>query len=361
MLVDELVAWARVDLLAAYEVLCLVLYWSEHTAVRCVRDDSSALQAVAVRWDPAATRYPGRVSLHYAARNGEALERTCKLMPPENGCLVIAPNTEVHQRLLSLQPATRHPDEFFYMFTGAQPPDVRETVVQISAADAPSVGLRETWDWPSILGEPATERPIHCIVRDGRAIAVAAVSYPNALTEEVGGVWVEESWRRQGLGWAVVASATADILTRRPAAVYETGADNAASQRLAESVGYRRLGSILRIEYGGAQGPEATRGEETRRERGGCERLDEHLTGGTRSPATPPPAGAGHRRPCGRGVGWYRTRVSAPSSAAPHSTAGPPVCRPRSDPLAVPLAGSLQSLGPTHVSSVQRPGTAHRA
>jgi hypothetical protein len=40
MLVDELVAWAHADLLAAYRVLCLVLYWREHTVVQCVRDPS---------------------------------------------------------------------------------------------------------------------------------------------------------------------------------------------------------------------------------------------------------------------------------------------------------------------------------
>jgi hypothetical protein len=96
-------------------------------------------------------------------------------MPPGEGCLVIAPDTEAHQRLLSLQPVTRQPDEFFYTFTGAQLPDIPEAIVQISASDAPSVGLREPWDWPSILGDPATERPIHCVVKDGRAVAVAAV------------------------------------------------------------------------------------------------------------------------------------------------------------------------------------------
>ena len=264
MLVDELVAWARADLLAAYRVLCLVLSWREHTVVQCVRDRSSILEAVAMRWSPAA-RYPGPVRLHYAARSCEALAEACTLMPPGEGCLVIAPDTESHQRLLSLQPVTRQPDEFFYTFTGAQLPDIPEAIVQISASDAPSVGLREPWDWPSILGDPATEHPIHCVVKDGRAVAVAAVGYPTALTEEVRAVWVEESWRRQGLGRAVVASATADILARRPMAVYETSADNVASQRLADSLGYRRLGSFLTLEFGGPQGPEAARGKEARR------------------------------------------------------------------------------------------------
>jgi len=261
MLVDELVAWARADLLAAYRVLCLVLYWREHTAVQCVRDQSWSLQAVAMRWNPAA-RYPGPVRLHFAARSREALAEACTLMPPEVGCVVIAPNTEAHQCLLCLQPVTRQPDEFFYAFTGPQLPDIPEPIVQISASDAPSVGLREPWDWPSILGDPAAKRPIHCVVKDGRAVAVAAAGYPTALTEEVRGVWVEESWRRRGLGRAVVASATADILTRRPRAVYETSADNVPSQRLAESVGYSRLGNSLRLWFGGSQVPEAARGKE---------------------------------------------------------------------------------------------------
>lgn len=246
MLADELTTWARADLLAAYRVLCLVLYWPEHTVIRCVRDKRSGLQAVAMRWDPA-PRYPGPVRLHYAARSREALEEACALMPPEEGCYVIAPNTEAHQWLLTLQHVTRQPDEFFYTFTGVRPPDVPQAVVQVSATDAPSVGLREPWDWPSILGKPATERPIHCVVKDGRAIAVAAVGYPTALTEEVRAVWVHEPWRRQGLGRAVVASATADILARGRTAVYGAGADNVPSQRLAESVGYTRLGSYLTL------------------------------------------------------------------------------------------------------------------
>lgn len=177
-------------------------------------------------------------------------------MPPAEGCAVIAPNTEAHECLLALQPVTRQPDEFFYTFTGAQLPHISEPIVQIGASDAPSVGLREPWDWPSILGEPTTERPIHCILKDGRAVAVASAGYPTALTEEVRGVWVSEPWRRQGLGRAVVTSATADILARGRAPVYETSADNVPSQRLAESVGYARLGSWLRLVYGKSRGTE---------------------------------------------------------------------------------------------------------
>jgi len=253
MLVDELVAWARADLLAAYRPLCLVLYWREHTAVQCVHDQSSILQAVAMRWSPGA-RYPGPVRLHYAARSREAFADACTLMPPEEGCVVFAPNTEAHESLLALQPVRCQPDERFYVFTGAQLPHISESIVQISASDAPSVGLREPWDWPSILGEPATERPIHCVIKDGQAIAVAATGYPTALTEEVRAVWVADPWRRQGLGRAVVASATADILARGFTAVYETSADNVGSQGLAESLGYIPVGRYLRLEYGESRG-----------------------------------------------------------------------------------------------------------
>ena len=249
MLADELTTWARTDLLAAYRVLCLLLYWSDQTAVRCVRDEESNLQAVAMRWDPA-TRYPGPVRFHYASRAGEALEEALSLLPPEPGCVIVAANTDAHQSLLALQPVTREPDEFLYVFTRDQAPETLQSVRRISADETPDVGLREPWDWAAILGEPATERPVHCIVEEGRAVAVAAAGYPTALTEEVRGVWVADGLRRQGYGRAVVASATADIMSRGRIPLYETSADNIASQRLAQSVGYARLGSWLRLEYG---------------------------------------------------------------------------------------------------------------
>jgi len=254
MLADELTTWAHTDLLAAYRILCLVLYWPNHTAVTCVRDEQSKLQAVAMRWDPA-PRYPGPVRIHYASRTGEALQEALSLVPPETGCVIVAPNTNAHQSLLGLDPIRRQPDEFLYAFAGRQAPEVPQSVERISAADAPSVGLREPWDWPTILGEPATESPIHCIIEEGRAVAVAAAGYPTALTEEMRGVWVADELRRQGYGRAVVASATADIMGRGRTPLYETSADNAASQRLAESGGYERLGSWLRVEYGGPRGP----------------------------------------------------------------------------------------------------------
>ncbi len=253
VLVDELTAWAHDDLLAAYRVLCLVHYWREHVAVQCARDQSSALQAVAMRWDPAA-RYPGPAMCHYAARSKGALRQVLSLVPPEDGCVIVAPNTDAHESLLALQPITRQPDEFLYALVGGEVPEALQSVDRISVVDAPSVGLREPWDWPSILGEPSTGRPIHCVIKDGQAVAVAAAGCPTALTEEVRGVWVAEAWRRQGLGRAVVASATADILARGRAATYETSADNLASQRLAESVGYSRVGSWLRLQYGQSRG-----------------------------------------------------------------------------------------------------------
>ena len=254
MLTDELTAWARTDLLAAYRILCLLLYWSDQTTVRCIRDEQSSLQAVAMRWDPATTRHPGAVRIHYASRTDEALEEALSLIPPEPGCVIVAPNTDAHRCLLDLQPVTRQPDELFYIFSRDRAPVTVRSVRRISADQAPDVGLREPWDWPAILGEPATERRIHCIVEGGQAVAVAAAGYPTALTEEVRGVWVADELRRQGYGRAVVTSATADIMSRGRIPLYETSADNTASQRLAESVGYARLGSWLRLEYGGQEG-----------------------------------------------------------------------------------------------------------
>lgn len=263
-LADELTTWARADLLPAYRVLCLVLYWPDQTEVRCARDTRSALEAVAMRWQPA-SRYPGPVRIHYASRTGDGLEEALALVPPEDGCVIVAPQTDAHQSLLALQPITRQPDELLYAFVGGQAPEVPPSVERISVADAPSVGLEEPWDWPSILGEPGTERPIHCVVKNDRAVAVAAAGYPTALTEEVRAVWVADPWRRQGLGRAVVASATADILARGRIAVYETSADNAPSQGLAESVRYTPVGSYLRLEYREPRGAHDVYGKEAPR------------------------------------------------------------------------------------------------
>ena len=258
MLADELTAWARTDLLAAYRVLCLVLYWSDQTAVTCVRDERSSLQAIAMRLDPT-PRHPGPVRIHYASRTGEALQEALSLVPPEAGCVIDAPNTGAHQFLLTLQPVRRQLDEFLYAFADDQVPEVLHSVCRISAAAAPDVGLGEPWSRTTILGEPATASPIHCIVREDRAVAVAAAGYPTALTEEVWGVWVADELRRQGYGRAVVASATADIMRRGRTPLYETSADNVASQRLAESVGYAHLGSWLRLVYGEQRNPDAGR------------------------------------------------------------------------------------------------------
>ena len=258
MLADELTAWAQTDLVAAYRALVLLLHWPDETAVTCVRDDGSNLQAVAIRWDPGA-RYPGPARLYYASRTGESLEAAIALVPPEPGCLIFAPSTDAHESLLSLQPVTRHSDYCLYGFTGAQAPQALRSVRHISADEAPGVGLEEPWDWPSILGRLPAERPIHCIVQEGQAVAVAAAGSRTALTEEARGVWVLDRLRRQGYGRAVVASATADIMSRGRLPVYGTSADNVASQRLAESVGYARLGGSFKLEYGESRDAHAGR------------------------------------------------------------------------------------------------------
>lgn len=244
---EQLLTWAKDDLLLAYEALGLTLHWEEHITVHWVHDARGELHAVGLRWEHLSAR-----AYYYAATRAAALEEALSLLPPEGNCTVCAPDTEAHRPLLALG-AVRQPDEVFYQWGGGTPPAAAREVARLSAEEAVAAGLGEPWDWPTILGKGAAAHPIHCIIEQGRVIAVAAAGCVTPFTEEVRGVYVEPEWRRQGLGRDVVASATRGILARGRQPVYMHSADNAGSRRVAESVGYARRGAFLRLACGEAK------------------------------------------------------------------------------------------------------------
>jgi ribosomal protein S18 acetylase RimI-like enzyme len=65
---------------------------------------------------------------------------------------------------------------------------------------------------------------------------------------EVIAVGTKEAYQRRGLGKAVVAFAADHILNHVPVATYTTGAENTASIRTAESVGFRRCLNMVGCE-----------------------------------------------------------------------------------------------------------------
>jgi GNAT superfamily N-acetyltransferase len=242
-LVEALTEWARRDLLSAYEALCLALHWREKTRWHAVWD-GGLLCGVAARLE---SRYAdqGPARFYYAARNEAALQELLAAAPPEPGSRVCAPDTPSHAVLRSLPEDGEDRNQVLYVHDDQPAPDSPE-VSHLTPEEAIAGGLADPWHWPSILGIQPAPRPIHCISRDGRIVAVAAAGCPTPLTEEVRAVWVTAELRQQGLGRAVVAAATRDILSRGLMPTYTTGLSNIASQRTAESVGYTRQGEMLR-------------------------------------------------------------------------------------------------------------------
>lgn len=242
-LVEALTEWARRDLLSAYEVLCLALHWQEKTTWHAVWD-GGLLCAVAARLE---SRYAdqGPARFYYAARGEAALQELLAAAPPEPGSRVCAPDTPCHAALRSLPEDHEDRNQVLYVHDDQSPPD-NSQVSRLAPEEAVAGGLADPWHWPSILGIQPAPRPIHCISRSGRIVAVAAAGCPTPLTEEVRAVWVAAELRQQGLGRAVVAAATRDILSRGLMPTYTTGLNNTASQRTAASVGYTRQGEMLR-------------------------------------------------------------------------------------------------------------------
>ena len=77
------------------------------------------------------------------------------------------------------------------------------------------------------------------IIADKRLIAHAIAANTTDWTEEVMSVWTAPRRRGQGLATAVVAMATADILSRGKIAIYVAAVTNRASQRVAINVGFQ--------------------------------------------------------------------------------------------------------------------------
>lgn len=90
---------------------------------------------------------------------------------------------------------------------------------------------------------------VFAIFKDGRSISD---SYYRPNTGNFSGtnainVWTHSSFRRRGYGKATASAATHTIVTENELALWVSYADNAASRRIAEGLGYAWIGGELRI------------------------------------------------------------------------------------------------------------------
>jgi GNAT superfamily N-acetyltransferase len=124
-----------------------------------------------------------------------------------------------------------------------------EEVVKLTAADA---GLFEgcerqrRWEY---MGE---EHRVFGIVRDGRvatSTGVAPITPARAMKRRmiaISGLYTETRYRRMGLGKRLVSYVTELILRDGHAPLYWTEPDNAASQALAQGLGYWQIAQGMR-------------------------------------------------------------------------------------------------------------------
>jgi len=81
------------------------------------------------------------------------------------------------------------------------------------------------------------------VIEHGQIRALAAVWRYSDTAWEVASVYTQPEARRQGYAKAVVSFVTAYILEMSKRATCNTSRDNIAMQRVAESVGFQRVGS----------------------------------------------------------------------------------------------------------------------
>jgi RimJ/RimL family protein N-acetyltransferase len=237
---EALLAWAQEDLLEAYEMLHLALHWREWSEWH----ERSGSFAVTLTLP-----FPAPVMQFYAARDECALMELLTEVPPIPGSLVCAPDTNAHQLLLRALPTATLEHHLLYCYRDHQVPSVHLDIVRIAATEAPDYGFNsDDWHWSAILGQDPQEKPIHCIAREGRAIACASTGQITPFTEEVRAVWTEEAYRRKGLGRMVVSSAVSSILAAGRMPTYVAEEQNLASRGLAESVGFRCLGRFMQLQ-----------------------------------------------------------------------------------------------------------------
>jgi hypothetical protein len=236
--IEKLVQWAHEDLLSAYDMLCLALHWHEYTEWQ-ITDEAFCAKLVPTWGVP--------TMFFFAAQDEKALAKIICAYPQVTPSVICGPDNLAHQ-LLRQQFAgatTRH--HLLYCYLRPTVPITGSGVIRITAAQAERYGFKD-WNWPAIHGHKAQNQPIHCILRDGRWAATASLGHITPLTEEVRAVCTDESYRRQGLARAVVASATRSILAAGRLPVYVTEESNLPSRGLAEAVGYTQVGRLLRWE-----------------------------------------------------------------------------------------------------------------
>jgi GNAT superfamily N-acetyltransferase len=128
-------------------------------------------------------------------------------------------------------------------------PVAGEEVVELTAADASLFeGCERQHRW-EYMGE---EHRVFGIVRDGRVVTstgVAPITPARAMKRRViaiSGLYTETRYRRMGLGKRLISYVTELILRDGHAPLYWAEPDNAASQALAQGLGYWRIAQGMR-------------------------------------------------------------------------------------------------------------------